>query len=373
MLIECSAKLFRGFGYRTLRPTASYAERFTWVATGFIDDEYDQWILLANIATGFCVVTREDPDPDEIAALSRLYEKYDDEIILSAMRAAFLREGFDEALIESYLTEGAVITMKSGASAQSMMNRLSRWKKLFEESEEDFTDLASSLSSKAIRIDGNKIVPVEAMKAALESKDSEIAAEMIPMVKMKITLRLPAPYKVYRDLEVPVTASLGKLHEIIQAAFEWDNAHLHEFKAGSYTIGPEEDEADSMFSFFREEPINEDEITVGEIAQSFKQFTYIYDFGDYWEHLITFKKGILRPVGSEVTCTGGKGDTPWEDCGGPGGYMYMMEVLEDPTNAEYEEIKEWTEGDLIPRFFTKEGTNVMLKGILSRPKLSRFF
>ena len=55
MLIECSKRLFRDLAYRTLRPSASYDEKFIWVATEFYDESFEQWILMANVATGFCV------------------------------------------------------------------------------------------------------------------------------------------------------------------------------------------------------------------------------------------------------------------------------------------------------------------------------
>jgi len=373
MLIECSKRLFGDLAYRTLRPSASYDKKFIWVATEFYDESFEQWILMANVATGFCVATRMEKEGEDPFSLSHLTEKYDNEIILTALRQAFEHEGFDKELIEAYLNSASDIRMVRGTEHQPMMNRLNRWNKLLLEEGEEFHIRASQISAKAIRIDGKQTVPRDAMREVLEEKGEAVSAELVPFATMKVTLRLGAPYKVYRNLEVPLDTTLGKLHEIIQIAFGWDDAHLHEFAAGPYRIGPKEEMESMMFSPFQEEPINEDEITVGEIARSFKRITYTYDFGDNWEHLITFSKRVLRPLGSEVVCTGGKGDTPWEDCGGAGGYQYMMEVLEDPEDEEYEGIREWTNDNSLSRLFFPESINAELKGILSRKKRRRFW
>jgi len=51
------------------------------------------------------------------------------------------------------------------------------------------------------------------------------------IVQVRIELRGTKP-KVWRRVLVPQTITLLKLHLVIQAAFGWGHAHLHEFIAG---------------------------------------------------------------------------------------------------------------------------------------------
>jgi len=69
-------------------------------------------------------------------------------------------------------------------------------------------------------------------------------------------------------------------------------------------------------------------------------YTYIYDFGDGWEHQILLEEildeKILAPI-----CTAGKGACPPEDCGGIPGYYNLLDILSDPKHPEYKEMKKW--------------------------------
>ena len=51
------------------------------------------------------------------------------------------------------------------------------------------------------------------------------------ILQLHIELRGTKP-KVWRRVLVPETITLVKLHLVIQAAFGWGHAHLHEFIAG---------------------------------------------------------------------------------------------------------------------------------------------
>ena len=70
--------------------------------------------------------------------------------------------------------------------------------------------------------------------------------------------------------------------------------------------------------------------------------TYIYDFGDNWEHKIILErindldKGVKYP-----RCLDGARACPPEDCGGFIGYYDLIEALEAPSQSkeyEYEEV-----------------------------------
>ncbi len=89
---------------------------------------------------------------------------------------------------------------------------------------------------------------------------------------------------------------------------------------------------------------------------------YWYDFGDDWHHdvllekILDFDKNQRLPV-----CIKGRRACPFEDCGGIGGYEYMLEVINDKNHSEYHDMREWLglEDDEIfdPTFFDIDDIN----------------
>ncbi len=80
-----------------------------------------------------------------------------------------------------------------------------------------------------------------------------------------------------------------------------------------------------------------------------KTFSYLYDFGDGWEHEVQIsglahaKPGELYPKLTEVA-----GRCPPEDIGGPPGYEMFLEAINDPSHPEHEEYSEWYDADFNP-------------------------
>ncbi len=156
--------------------------------------------------------------------------------------------------------------------------------------------------------------------------------------QFKIQLKGISKPPVWRKVLVPDTYTFADLHEIIQTIFGWENYHLYQFTPkgyGSYPViskpspddwGPVDDAAKvKLKKYFKK---------VGD------SFVYIYDFGDDWTHQI--KLEAITPDNPEhPVCTGWKGITPPEDCGGIYGYADMMEALQDPNNPEAENYREW--------------------------------
>ena len=85
---------------------------------------------------------------------------------------------------------------------------------------------------------------------------------------------------------------------------------------------------------------------------------YLYDFGDMWRHDI-FVEAISPPEpGVQYPrCVAGAGACPPEDCGGPGGYERLLEVLGDPGHDEYALWMEWTGGGIDPDKFDLDSMN----------------
>jgi hypothetical protein len=167
--------------------------------------------------------------------------------------------------------------------------------------------------------------------------------------------------KIWRELSVPGDYTLGELHWIIQIAFGWENDHMHSFTVKSTEYGM----TDTDLGFEEDDNIiNEDDVCLSDLNLRTRQkFSYMYDFGDSWEHEITVSKTI--PAGNDEKsalprCLGGERAGPLEDSGGIWGYENMLEILKDPTRKDYEEIHEWL-GDFDPEYFDIEDINANLE------------
>ena len=154
-----------------------------------------------------------------------------------------------------------------------------------------------------------------------------------PIFQIKVGLRGAKP-PIWRRLLVPADASLARLHAIIQAAFGWDDNHLHLFETPYGDFG----RADRELGHRAEGPV-----TLEQVAPDVKsRIVYTYDFGDGWHHEIVVDK-VLDPDKTlhYPLCTGGRRAAPPEDCGGIWGYLDLLEVLGDPEHAEHEQRLEW--------------------------------
>jgi len=151
------------------------------------------------------------------------------------------------------------------------------------------------------------------------------------LVSLKVTLRGIRP-PVWRRLVIPGTMTLGDLHQAIQAAMGWDDDHLHVFDiAGRSYSDPSavDDVAD------------EERATLNGVLKSgVTRFSYTYDFGDNWQHMIVIEsQSPPPPVDGRryPACVAGKRNCPPEDCGGSWGYQDLLAVVANPAHPTYRE------------------------------------
>ncbi len=154
------------------------------------------------------------------------------------------------------------------------------------------------------------------------------------VLHLKATLRYLRP-PIWRRIEVPDTLTFWELHFVMQILFDWENSHLFEFRqgrgtpndflAGSLPVLPGDE--DNM----PEWQLDPREVTLNEVLRRPKdKLTYVYDFGDYWEHEIVVEK--VQPLAQghptpAVRCLAGKRAAPPEDIGGFPGYEQLLDVL----------------------------------------------
>src|SRR5207302_231955 len=95
-----------------------------------------------------------------------------------------------------------------------------------------------------------------------------------------------------------------------------------------------------------------------------KKFTYVYDFGDNWRHIIQVEK-VLEPAPKVKYphCVKGSRAGPPEDCGGAWGYGSFLEAIQNPGHAEHEEMLEWIGGEFDPEAFDLDALNEELAAL----------
>lgn len=170
---------------------------------------------------------------------------------------------------------------------------------------------------------------------------------------IKVTLDDIEP-PIWRRLQVPLAIKLPKLHLVLQAAFGWDNCHLHEFVMGKKRYGPPVNE---------EYPVeNESKVLLSELAPAVgDKVLYTYDLGDCWRHTIEVEALTKpQPKSAYPKCINGKRSAPPEDAGGPLGYAIKLEALADENHPEHEEILGWVGPGFDPERFDVHSVNVAI-------------
>jgi hypothetical protein len=182
----------------------------------------------------------------------------------------------------------------------------------------------------------------------------------IKIYQLKVALLGTRP-PIWWRLLVPGNMSLAELHAIVQASFDWQDCHLHQFRIGSQRYGPREmgemDDDDHW--------LDEKKAWLGDVLRKVgDKALYTYDFGDSWEHSITVEK-VLAPESAVKypVCTGGKNQAPPEDCGGIGGFYNLLEAISDPDHEEHEDQLEWLGEGFDPKLFSMDEVNLRLREI----------
>lgn len=158
------------------------------------------------------------------------------------------------------------------------------------------------------------------------------------IARLKITLDDAKP-AVLRRVEVPFDIRLDRLHLTIQAAMGWTNSHLYEIRAGGVGWSTPCPDADWEGDF-----LDSRKAQLSDVLEDIgtKTLRYLYDFGDGWEHTIKLERLIdPEPEVRYPRLIAVSGRCPPEDCGGPWGYMELLEAIKDPKHERHAELTEW--------------------------------
>jgi hypothetical protein len=159
------------------------------------------------------------------------------------------------------------------------------------------------------------------------------------LLTLTIELRGSKP-RIWRRLGLPGDLTLDVVHTVFQAAMGWTDSHLHRFQPGTghgynqsyFVTGFDEEEG--------EEGTREDAVRLDQVLRApGDRLTYLYDFGDGWEHRVTLEsRTALTPTNRAPVCLAGARSCPPEDVGGLGGHHELAAWLR--AGAPEDEVSE---------------------------------
>lgn len=162
--------------------------------------------------------------------------------------------------------------------------------------------------------------------------------------RLRIELEGAQP-PVWREVLVDPNLPLDEVHDLVQAVFDWDDSHPHDFatvgtRGRTRRFAPPE--VVDALGPVADPPQDEGATRLAELVGPRRgRLRYQYDFGDGWDHLITV-------VGSEPAegmalprCVAGAGAAPLEDSGGVWGWNEMVQAANDPRHPRHRDAREW--------------------------------
>ncbi|WP_245517709.1 plasmid pRiA4b ORF-3 family protein [Methylorubrum sp. Q1] len=164
------------------------------------------------------------------------------------------------------------------------------------------------------------------------------------IARLRITLEGIEP-AIWRQVEVPLNATLKALHDVIQAAFGWEGYHLHLFEVGEERYGAPDPEWDGLRPLRSEKAI----YLATLIERGIERFGYTYDFGDDWRHEIAIEAlEAADPAKEYPRFLSGARRAPPEDVGGVPGYEEFVRAMTHPRHREHKAMLTWHGGPYDP-------------------------
>lgn len=154
--------------------------------------------------------------------------------------------------------------------------------------------------------------------------------------------------RIWRRFLLTADGTFADLHQAIQDAFGWENAHLFDFRTtgrpGEAIAGVPMDDG---FSPPMPDAVDVPLATFFDGAPGHERCVYTYDYGDDWRHEVRLEGVVSEPGRFERRLLAGARSGPPEDCGGVPGYerwALLLETGEDPWGEDVDELREWIGG-----------------------------
>lgn len=183
---------------------------------------------------------------------------------------------------------------------------------------------------------------------------------------------------IWRQLELRSSMTLDQVHQVLQTAFGWENAHLHRFMTDDpfAPLGPVDGELHDVPQWLPEqhceEPAErpEEESSLDQLlALGGGKAFYEYDFGDSWLHRLQLVSRLSAgPSSPAARLVAGARRGPLEDSGGMPGYEDFMDALADKSHPDHAEHVAWVaeltglDAPFDPAFLDIDAVNHALSG-----------
>jgi hypothetical protein len=121
---------------------------------------------------------------------------------------------------------------------------------------------------------------------------------------------------IYQRFIVDGSTHMAAQHHLIQMMMGWGNQHLHVLHIWGVDYGI----AYIGGGYYRDDPC---EVHIGDLGlRAGDKFSYVYDFGDYWQHEVRVEKvEKAKPGYQHPICTAGHRACPPAYVGGPYAYQ----------------------------------------------------
>lgn len=274
------------------------------------------------------------------------------EIIKTAIERTLLAQNINPEIVADYMQQAGDITYvkNTNRKATAWVNHAGREStfyisRTFNGIDKMFDDTIGVFISdrpvKAPNDSKNYIFPAEEMVLTL-SELTKKASYKYQALELCVTLDLER-YKASRRIIVPADITFQRLHHILQRTFDWDNTHLYDFtviknhfEAPILRLVPYQEDLE-----YDTKAVLMENQTIKDYLQKYKEMFYTYDLGDNWEHKIELVRTIENHDQNAPYLLEASGQTPPEDVGGVGGYLYFLDILADQSHPQHNEMKEW--------------------------------
>jgi hypothetical protein len=201
-------------------------------------------------------------------------------------------------------------------------------------------------------------------KKAKPSRISGVTTKSLYEITFMVSLADTNP-AIWRRLRLSSDMSLDDLHLAIQGAFGWMGSHMHQFTIGKgktfSSVGISDGDGGPK-------PKDSKHVLLSSLVKEKQMhFSYEYDFGDSWIHLISIES--VKPIKKSLSapeCVAGERCAPPEDCGGAPGFEEFKEIMANKKHPEYGEKKEWYGSNFIVDKFNLGQTNKRIKKFIAK-------
>jgi len=158
---------------------------------------------------------------------------------------------------------------------------------------------------------------------------------------------------IWRRVIVPERMTFADLHRVIQISMGWSNSHLHQFEVEDKRLTEFEEDIENGAIDSRRVEIRDLKIN-----RRGRGFSYLYDFGDSWQHEILVEERLnVEDKGQFPLCVAGERGCPPEDSGGVAGYERHLAVRGKSNGPMAEDYEGWLDPDFDPEDFDAHRVN----------------